>query len=542
MAVRTNTAEPKRAMPDALADCDDGKLMARVAEARDEQAFAEVLRRHQSAAFNLACYLTRSRDEAEEVLQDAFLKVWRHAEDFRAEGNARNWLLKIVARETFRRRERIRSNEEKKVRAQNRGPVRTADAPDQGAERDELLGALRIHLQDLPEDERRAVALYYGANCTQEEIGAALDCSQNKISYLLTHALDKLRNSLTQAGYAAALPLLAEDGLRNAICGGGDAPASVAAAVLRSLKAGAAEHSRRVIAAKGGLGAGAYVGAALALAAAGAWWALSGSPAAPAMPEASRPPEAAPGPPAASVPPAVEVIYEDEFDGTAIDPFWASIEPPAREGYYRCGLDSGWLLVFTGTPEARTDMSAFGANRAYDDFHVFPELVLTTKPVPLDGAALLYRLTEKEMRWNKGYELRIELLGEDGQVLGGNAQVRASEKEKEPVLSRYLNGTPSQGPAVVKKGTPLASAADAVALLVDPSGRIYEVDREGGLFAYAGTPRPAVEVRLRLTLKIRGSKAYAMWLIGRVCVARVRGWNDPRVLRELVGTSAKAPE
>lgn len=127
MAARTITAEPRRAMPDAFADCDDGKLMARVAGARDELAFAEILRRHQAAAFNLACYLTRNRDEAEEVLQDAFLKVWRHAGDFRAEGNARNWLLKIVARETFRRRERIRSNEEKKVRALNRGPVRSAE-------------------------------------------------------------------------------------------------------------------------------------------------------------------------------------------------------------------------------------------------------------------------------------------------------------------------------------------------------------------------------------------------------------------------------
>lgn len=253
MAGRSSAAEQKGRMASAYTD-DDASLMSRVAEARDAEAFAEFLHRHQAAAFNLACYLTRNRDEAEEVLQEAFLRVWRHSGDFNSEGCARNWMLKIVAHETFRVRNRKRSNEEKKVRAQNRGPLQAADAPDQSAERDELLGALRIYLQDLCEEERRAVALYYGAGCTQEEIGKALDCSQNKISYILNQALGKLRTRLTEAGYAAALPLLAQEGLQSAICGGGEAPVGVANAVLRSLKADAAEHSRRAAAAKAGWG------------------------------------------------------------------------------------------------------------------------------------------------------------------------------------------------------------------------------------------------------------------------------------------------
>lgn len=529
MAVRTITAEPMRAMADALADCDDGKLMARVAESHDAEAFGEFLRRHQSAAFNLACYLTRNRDEAEEVLQDAFLKVWRHADDFRDEGNARNWLLKIVARETFRQRERNRSNEEKKVRAQHRGPARTADAPDQGAEHEELLGALRIHLQDLPEDERRAVALYYGAGCTQEEIGEALACSQNRISHLLNQALGKLRTRLTQAGYAAALPLLAEDGLRNALCGGAEAPASVAAAVLRSLKTGVAEHSRRAAAAKGGLGAGAYVAAALALAGAGAWWALGNPAAAPSAPGQQGTPATVQKTPAPLPEPArggVEVVYEDEFAGTAIDGFWEKTTPAPRRGYSTVDLDNEKLALFTGTKEAFREMPE-GTGRKSDK--VFPEVSIATKAIPLNGQALLFQTEGRGMNNNAGYELYLELLDGEGRLLGGNCQSRRTTADPVPLFHRFV--VPSAD-SISRAQVPVEIGRESLGLLVDAEGEINEIATDGSLIPYGRHGQGPKSVRFQLRAKTVGEKSYMIWAFDRCRVLRISDLTDPKRLVE----------
>lgn len=534
MAARTIPAEPKGRMAGAYPE-DDASLMARVAEARDAEAFAELLRRHKAAAFNLARYLTRNRDEAEEVLQDAFLRVWRHSRDFNAEGCARNWLLKIVARETFRQRTRKRSNEEKKVRAQNRGGSRTADAPDQSAERDELLGALRVHLQDLPEEERRAVALYYGAGCTQEEIGKALDCSQNKISYILNQALGKLRARLTEAGYAAALPLLAQDGLQNAICGGSEAPAGVAKAVLRSLKAGveSAEHSRRAAAATSGSGVRVFVVVALVLATAGAWWGLQEGPAAPITPAAQSAPTGTFEPDAKSVSSGVEILYEDAFDGENLDPFWETIEPPAQDGYFRCWVMHGGLVLFAGAQNVRTDLLESAPNNPSGNYRVFPEVSLSSKPVALNGSAILYQLISKKVIWHGAYELRIDVLDEAGNVLGGHVQLRDSEDGKEPAIHRHLGPTRSAGPGYTDQDASFEPASDTVGILIDPAGRIGEVDSEGGRFFYEGAPRASPKIRLRLTVKIRGAEGHAMWVIGQARVTRVRGWNDPQALRAL---------
>lgn len=178
-------------------------------------------------------------------------------------------------------------------------------------------------------------------------------------------------------------------------------------------------------------------------------------------------------------------------------------------------------------------MSTAEPNNPSGNLRVFPEVSLTTKAVALNGAAIFYQLTCKALKMNRGYELHIDVLDGEGRVLGGNLQLRDSEKSKEPAFFRQLGGTESAGSNVANRGSAYASASDGVGILVDPAGRIGEVDSEGRLFFYEGTPRAASEIRLRLTAKVRGKEAYAMWIIGQARVTRVRGWNDPQVLRAL---------
>lgn len=193
-----------RHAPFAPVVAEDAVLMTRVGRYRDADAFAEILRRHQATASRMAYGLTRNRDESDEVVQEAFLQVWRHAGKFRTNGCVRNWILKIVANEAFRKRKRNRSNAEKKVRAQARGMVWLSVGPECCIERGELLGALRESLGTLPAEQVRALALYYAAGRTQMEISEVMGCSQNKISHLLSKAVIQLRASLSEVGCSTA--------------------------------------------------------------------------------------------------------------------------------------------------------------------------------------------------------------------------------------------------------------------------------------------------------------------------------------------------
>src|SRR3712207_7807175 len=66
-------------------------------EATDAEAFATLYDRHSRAAYSLAYRMMGERQAAEDLAQDAFLKVWRSATSYRADrGSVRTWLLSIV--------------------------------------------------------------------------------------------------------------------------------------------------------------------------------------------------------------------------------------------------------------------------------------------------------------------------------------------------------------------------------------------------------------------------------------------------------------
>src|ERR687885_1957976 len=75
----------------------DEDLLTSVAEDRSSEAFATLYDRHSRAAYSLAYRMMGERQAAEDIVQDAFLKVWRNASSYRPErGSVRTWLLSIV--------------------------------------------------------------------------------------------------------------------------------------------------------------------------------------------------------------------------------------------------------------------------------------------------------------------------------------------------------------------------------------------------------------------------------------------------------------
>ncbi|MCK6472785.1 MAG: sigma-70 family RNA polymerase sigma factor [Planctomycetes bacterium] len=231
---------------------------------KDREAFAELFRRFEGPAYQLALHLTDRPALAEEAVQDAMLAVWYGAESFRPDGDLRRWILGIVAHRAMRAARKERKSTKAMVYERER--QRTAperQRTEEGAERREVLGALHDLLSRLPDLERKLVALYYGAGMSQEEIGAALDMPQRTVSFKLQACLERLRKSLAQAGMAAAAPLLTPQLIGTVLSTGPAVPQGLLARTLarcdtayapresgaRSARAAAAGSSKAVAAA-----------------------------------------------------------------------------------------------------------------------------------------------------------------------------------------------------------------------------------------------------------------------------------------------------
>src|SRR5262245_1671253 len=85
----------------------DASLIARFRKG-EEEAFDELVRKHQQRVFNIAYQVLRNFEDANEVGQDAFVKVYQHLADFRGESAFTTWLFQIV---TNLARNRVRYNQ-----------------------------------------------------------------------------------------------------------------------------------------------------------------------------------------------------------------------------------------------------------------------------------------------------------------------------------------------------------------------------------------------------------------------------------------------
>jgi RNA polymerase sigma-70 factor (ECF subfamily) len=161
-------------------------------------AFEVVYARHEAAAFSLAYRVVGERATAEEVVQDAFMNVWRSG--FRydpARGSVRTWLLGIVQRRAIDALRR--GGKHARRRASDEGIEEWLPADertDRQAEIRDQAATVRAALLDLPEDQRRAVELAYYGGCSHSEIATLTAVPMGTVKGRLRLALKKLRGEL----------------------------------------------------------------------------------------------------------------------------------------------------------------------------------------------------------------------------------------------------------------------------------------------------------------------------------------------------------
>jgi RNA polymerase sigma-70 factor, ECF subfamily len=176
--------------------------MARVA-ADDDEAFAALYDRHARAVHSYALSLVGRATEAEDVCQEAFLALWRHAGRFDPRrGSVRGWLIGIARHRAI---DRLRS-QAGLARAQSAARAMAAlDGPDDpvaraGVDRAEAARVARA-LGDLPPEQSEVLLLVHLAGLTQREIAAVTGLPLGTVKSRLRLALDRLRR---EAGVPAS--------------------------------------------------------------------------------------------------------------------------------------------------------------------------------------------------------------------------------------------------------------------------------------------------------------------------------------------------
>ena len=189
----------------------DVQLMVRF-QRGDEAAFDALVRKYQKPVFAITTRYVSDPGAAEDLAQEAFLRVYRARATYRPLAKFSTWLYRIAANlclNELRDREKFRplpmstvsGGEEETGGQGDKGTggtleVGVADPPSISLERAELRRAVTAAIDALPPNQRMAVILLRWQGCTYQEIADALDTTVKAVKSLLSRAKENLAEKL----------------------------------------------------------------------------------------------------------------------------------------------------------------------------------------------------------------------------------------------------------------------------------------------------------------------------------------------------------
>jgi len=183
------------------------------AQAGDRDAFRVLVERYQGRVFRLALRVMRDEEQARDVSQEAFLKVYRSIDRFEGRSSFYTWLYRLVMNLCLdmKRRDKtsrhVEWNEEVALDTEGEvsGPAPPA-APGISLERAELRESMRKAIDGLPDDARRTFLLREVDGLSYAEIARALEIPKGTVMSRLHYARRRLREALLASGAAGSVP------------------------------------------------------------------------------------------------------------------------------------------------------------------------------------------------------------------------------------------------------------------------------------------------------------------------------------------------
>jgi RNA polymerase sigma-70 factor (ECF subfamily) len=181
----------------AQSELTDTEIIKRILQG-EQQMFAELVHRYQQYVFTLVLRFTDSREDAEEISQDVFVKAYRSLADFRGESKFSTWLYTVVRTSsiTFLRKKKLDTtsldNERTFLQLENRQSGFNANTMEQKSRHAMVNAAIRL----LSPDDGQIITLFYKGEQTLEEIGRIMGMEPNTVKVRLHRARTRLREKM----------------------------------------------------------------------------------------------------------------------------------------------------------------------------------------------------------------------------------------------------------------------------------------------------------------------------------------------------------
>ena len=181
-----------------MTETDESALVSRC-QAGEGRACDELVTLYERVVYTLAFRMTGDREDARDITQAVFLKIFRGLSSFDPRRRFFSWMYRIAINECIDRRRSRRP--EQALDPSREDP---ADLPDAVAERRELAGAVQASLMELGEDDRQVLVLRHWLDRSHAEIGEALGIPERTAKSRLYEARQRLGRILRRRGVHTA--------------------------------------------------------------------------------------------------------------------------------------------------------------------------------------------------------------------------------------------------------------------------------------------------------------------------------------------------
>jgi RNA polymerase sigma-70 factor (ECF subfamily) len=184
---------------------DEAPLVLRAREG-DDTAFTQLVSRYQRKIFRLAKNITQHEEDAEDVLQETFLKAYEHLPEFHGDSKFYTWIVRIAVNESLMKLRKRKSSRtvplDEPMDSGEDSPVREIavweETPEQKYSQEEIRDILEKAIESLKPDYRTVFVLRDIEELSTEETAAALEISIPAVKSRLLRARLQLREKLTR--------------------------------------------------------------------------------------------------------------------------------------------------------------------------------------------------------------------------------------------------------------------------------------------------------------------------------------------------------